>query len=388
MKGSIKRRGSSWRGRVEVGVDPATGARKWRSVTRRTKQEVEDEITNISAELQKGTYVDASKVTFAEWLSVWFETAIAGQKRPKTCERYRGIIDGHLVPALRGIPLQKLRAVDLERYYQASKLSPSGLELHHVVIQAALASAKRKHLVVDNEAQLVDVKPWLGRTGDGGSEVREHCWTREESLAFLRAAKEAGPGPAAFYSLLLEIGLRRNEAAGLLWKHIDLEAATLYVEHQLTVGGSSPEFGPLKSGAPRTLDISAELVDLLRAHRSHQAALKLRNRGAYHDHALVFCREWKDLTRGRASLGDPLLVNNIGQREFAKLVKVAEVRRIKFHGLRHTSATLALLAGVPLKVVSFRLGHANVGITADVYSHAIAEVQKDAARKMGALLHG
>jgi integrase len=77
-----------------------------------------------------------------------------------------------------------------------------------------------------------------------------------------------------------------------------------------------------------------------------------------------------------------------GQREFAKLINAAGVKTIRFHGLRHTAATLALLAGVPVKVVSERLGHSKTSITLDLYSHVVPGMGKDAAAAVGSLLHG
>ena len=87
-------------------------------------------------------------------------------------------------------------------------------------------------------------------------------------------------------------------------------------------------------------------------------------------------------------LGDPLPVRSIGAREFAKLVKEAGVPSIKFHGLRHTAATLALIAGVDVKTVSFRLGHSKTQITLDLYSHVVPELQKAAVEKIRSVLHG
>ena len=84
----------------------------------------------------------------------------------------------------------------------------------------------------------------------------------------------------------------------------------------------------------------------------------------------------------------PLLMNNLGQREYAKLINVAAVRGIKFHGLRHTCATLLLQAGQPVHVVSERLGHSKVSMTLEVYAHVLPDMQQDAAVAMGALLHG
>jgi integrase len=81
-------------------------------------------------------------------------------------------------------------------------------------------------------------------------------------------------------------------------------------------------------------------------------------------------------------------MNNLGQREYADLIKAADVKRIKFHGLRHTCATLLLQAGEPVHVVSERLGHATVSMTMEVYAHVLPDMQQDAARRLGALLHG
>jgi integrase len=83
-----------------------------------------------------------------------------------------------------------------------------------------------------------------------------------------------------------------------------------------------------------------------------------------------------------------LQLNNIGQREYDRLIKAAKVRRIKFHGLRHTCATLLLQAGTPVHVVSERLGHSKVTMTLEVYAHVLPDMQTEAAATLAALLHG
>ena len=85
--------------------------------------------------------------------------------------------------------------------------------------------------------------------------------------------------------------------------------------------------------------------------------------------------------------GDPLQANNLAERQFNKLIEKAKVRRIKFHGLGHTAATLALLSGVPAKTVQKRLGHKKLEITMDIYAHVLERAQKEAAAMIGSLLH-
>jgi integrase len=134
--------------------------------------------------------------------------------------------------------------------------------------------------------------------------------------------------------------------------------------------------------------LSAETVALLRVHRQHQRELKMANRPHYHDHGLVFSKEWSDLQRKTDCLGHPLQMNNLGQREFTQIIKAAGVRPIKFHGLRHTCATLLLQARTPIHVVSERLGDSKVAMTMEVYAHVLPDMQHEAAATLGALLRG
>jgi len=332
MRGSIRKRGKHYQGRVDIGLDPKTGERRIAYITRDLKSEVQVEITDILAKLRGGEFVDSQKTTFAEWLDRWFEAAIESSKRPRTCERYRGIIDQHLKPVLGHVVLQRLQALDFEHYYKESPLSGATLALHHTVIHSALASAVRKKILNRNEAALVDGKP-RARNRNDTPLIRENCWDADEARRFLKIACGSGPQPAAFYSLALELGLRKNEIAALMWGDTDLEAGTVRVVHQLQKPCSEPNFVPLKSSSARTLDLSPELVELLKAHRQHQSEVKMRNRLAYHDHGLIFAKEGRVTSAER--LGDPLQTNNIAEREFDPMIKNAEVRRIKFHGLRH-----------------------------------------------------
>ena len=107
--------------------------------------------------------------------------------------------------------------------------------------------------------------------------------------------------------------------------------------------------------------------------------LRLLAGTAYHDFGLIFAYE-------EPPFGMPLSANNLGQWEFNRLIKAAGVRKITFHGLRHTAATLMLEQGIPLKVVAERLGHKKPTITLDIYAHALPSMQKAAAEKLGALL--
>ncbi len=238
-------------------------------------------------------------------------------------------------------------------------------------------------MVTRNVATLVTGKPKSTRDHDG-----LQCWDLDEARAFLVAARAAGPQPAAFYALALDIGARKNELCGLRWSDLDLDKGTAQIMRQLLSRGHIPEFGPVKNDTPRTVDLGAETVALLKAHKRAQAEIKMQNRTSYQDHGLVFAKEWGHLYSRKEALGLPLTSGSIGRGEFARIIKAANVRTITVHGLRHTCATLLLKAGVPVHVVAQRLGHKKIQITLDIYAHVLPSMQQDAAERLGALLHG
>ncbi len=240
-------------------------------------------------------------------------------------------------------------------------------------------------LIARNPAALVVGKP---KKKEGHDDVQDNCWEQHEARQFLETAKAAGPQPAAFYTLALDTGARKGELCGLKWADFDFGNGRVCIRRQLVKAGSGPKFGPIKNGKVRFIDLNRQTLALLAKHRIHQAEIKLANGPHYHDHGLVFAKEWGERQRHTDHLGDPLSMNNLGQREYAKLIKQAGVRPITFHGLRHTSATLSLQAGVPVHVVKERLGHKRIQTTLEIYAHAIPSMQKEAAAKLGAVLHG
>jgi integrase len=391
MRGSIRKRYTdSWNIILDIGhqIDPDTGrqkrVQKWFTV-QGTKRDAEKKLAELLHNLHRSEYVEPSKLTVGEWLHEWLDTAIKPpNKRLRTYETYKSVIERHLKPTLGHLRLQQVKPSDLKRYYNEALLSPATLEQHHTLLHSALKAAQLQGLVQRNVASLVIGKP---HRREGRDDVLRHCWEAEEARLFIAAAKELGPQPAAFYTLALDTGARKGELCGLQWSEVELTTGTVAMVRQLIKPGPSPVFGPLKGGESRTISIALETAALLRRHKAHQAELKLANRTQYHDHGLVFAKAWEHVRRHGETLGHPLQMNNIGQNEYRRIIQAAGVRPIKFHGLRHTCATLLLQAGVPIKVVQERLGHKKIEITLNIYAHALPSMQQDAAAKLAALIH-
>jgi integrase len=397
MQGSIKQRSKgSWTLRFDAGygVDPNTGRRRRRQMCetfRGTKRDAQNRLTELLRAQNRGELVEKSKLTVGEWLTEWLEKAVKPPaKRINTYRTYKRIITKKLVPALGAIRLQELKAADLKHYYssQAATLSSTTLSQYHTLISSALKAATLEGLLIRNVASIVVGKPQIRRDH---SDVSGNCWEADEAQKFLVAAKAEGARPAAFHSLALDSGARRGELCGLQWGDLDFDKGTVTFVRQLieTDDTGAPVFGLIKNDMPRTVDLSAETVALLKEHKRHQAELKMANRTIYKDHSLVFAKEWGERRNQRKDfLGLPLQANNLGEREFARIAKAANVKRISIHGLRHTSATLLLKAGVAPHVVQQRLGHKRIEMTLGIYAHALPSMQQDAARRLGSLLYG
>jgi integrase len=239
-------------------------------------------------------------------------------------------------------------------------------------------------LVARNEAGLVTNKPRAPLQ----SAADTNCWTADDAAQFLRTAHEAGAQSAALWTLALDTGMRRAELAGLTWSDVDLRQGRVRVRQQLLRGGAEPVFVAPKGKRTRTISVAPETVDRLKVHKAHQAQLKMRHRQDYRDLGLVFAKEpTVDGRRQAEAFGTPIAVNTIAERELNGLIQSAGVPRITVHGLRHTSATLLLQAGVPTHVVQQRLGHKDASTTMDVYGHVLPGQQEDAARRLADLLY-
>ncbi len=172
--------------------------------------------------------------------------------------------------------------------------------------------------------------------------------------------------------------MRRRELLGLRWKDVDLDGARLSVRQQLVRAAEQVTFGPPKTKAGRrSISLDPGTVAVLRAHQKAQQRERWNFGEAYEDHDLVFCRP-----DGHSH--DPDVITH----QFERAVYAAGVKRIRFHDLRHTHASLLLQANVHPKVVQVRLGHSSIMVTLDRYSHVIPNMQDEAAAKFGAVVDG
>lgn len=384
VDGIIKRSRGRYTLVLELGyeTDLVTGARKrkqkWQSFraapgTRETTADKQARARRIQLlnEINSGTFIDQSSVTVIEFLRSWLESSVKPpMRRPATYNLYRTIVENHVARrALGAMLIQKVRPSDIERYLGGlTKAAPATVALHYSVLHSAFRRAVRDRLVV--ATPMIEIERRKPSRDARRIRARAQCWSLDEVRAVLDAAAEAGTQVAAFFALALDTGARKGELLGLAWSHVNLDDATVTIERQITSRRGVPTFGPTKTDKARVLDVDANTVARLRAHKAAQAEMKMRNRMAYQDLGLVFAKEPADLQTRHAALGEPM-TGILDGRHFRAVVRAAGVRPITVHGMRHTVATALLSAGRPVHEVAELLGHAKPSMTLDVYAHAM-----------------
>lgn len=248
----------------------------------------------------------------------------------------------------------------------AAGFSTKTVSYVHQVLRTALSLAVRWDMASRNVAKLVD-KPRVERKPI-------NPFTPEEARRFLQAIR--GQRLEALFSVALALGLRQGEALGLRWDDIDFAAGTLRVSNQLQrIDHRLVLVPPKTSKSRRTLVMPRLIVDTLLEHQKRQVAEKLWAGSAWREAGLVFANR----------AGGPIQAKRVIE-QFHQTLTDAGMRRIRFHDLRHSCATLLLVQGVSPRVVMEVLGHSEIALTMNAYSHVVPELQRDAADRMQSIL--
>ncbi len=377
MRGGTRKRGDTWTWYFDA-VDPVTGKRRQRSKGGfRSKREAQAALSEALAAYRAGTLVEASRLTLGVFLDEWLPT-MAGNLEPNTHEVYGHYARAYIKPRLGHVRLQQLTATNLRALYtdlaasggrRGQGLKPKTVKNVHTLIHRALEDAVDQGLVTRNVAALRSARPpKLER-------VERAVWSPEDLRSFLKAME--ADRLAALWLLLATTGLRRSEALGLPWRAIDLESGQLTIVQKLVTIAGKPaiRLGTKSPAGRRSIALDPATVAALKAHHERQLEERRARGGAWQDHGLVFTRED----------GTPLRPTQL-TRMFARLVRAVGLPNLTLHGLRHTYATASLQAGVDVKVVSQRLGHANTAITSDLYQHVLKAMDAKAANAVARLI--
>ena len=390
MRGHVRKRGSTWSIVYDERPEPRTGERRQRERGGyATREEAEDKLVEAVAAVRSGGYVEPAKVTVNQFLTDWIDRKAEDDLEPSTATSYRQKIDRYLCPRLGTLRVQDLdvaviedalRTIHREGGRKGQPLSLRTVRYCRFILASALDDAQRRSLREDNPAKLARV-PTRERPEWTPRSAPQQPWSVAEVQRWLDVAME--DRLAALWITYVRSGARRGELLAVTWADLDLDAGTLDVRRtripvQTDEGRQVYDKPKPKSAASRrTIPLDEENVRVLKMHRTEQAHERLAAGEAWVDEDRVFCRED----------GSGLDPDGVSAR-FRELCEEAGVRRVRLHDTRHGMASLMLAAGVPVEVVSQRLGHARISVTYDMYTHPDDEQQRQAADVFGRLLAG
>jgi integrase len=377
MRGSTRKRGSTWTAYWDLEPDPLTGKRRQTSKGGfKTRKAAQAHLATVVGQVNAGTCVEPAKLTLTAYLEGWLGVQ-RSRLRESTHASYCAVLRGRVVPELGSIALDRVSTADVDRVYAKllregradgkGGLSARSVRYTHTVLRRAFRDAVRKRLIRLDPTDAADPP-----SVSAARAPTMRTWTGEQIGRFLAALVE--DRLFAAWRLAASTGMRRGEVLGLRWRDLDLDAGRASVAQTLIEGEGTPRVSKPKGGRGRAVALDAETVCALREHRKAQLAERMLLGPAWTDNELVFCRED----------GTPIWPRSFS-RAFKAHTKTTGLPTIRLHDLRHSWATIALGAGVHPKLVQERLGHAAISITLDVYSHALPTMHEDAAATVASL---
>lgn len=315
------------------------------------------------ADWEKGNHINPSTLSFGEYITEWLKNK--KDIGDKTRHTNNGHIKNHIVPAIGGIPLQKLSFEDIEFLVaeMKKKILPNGKKLADGTIrkvfnlvQTALRAAVKRELILKNPIDKLDKgskpKP---------SKPKYDYWSVQEVNDFFGRLEHR---LKVLFILAIYTGMRRGEILRLRWKDINFQTRQIRISKSKTDAGE------------RSITTSNFVIKTLTDHFNQVLEDKNKYNDNYIDNQFVVCNH----------LGIPISSSNF-HKFWTRKLEATGARKIRFHDLRHTCASLMFSAGVHPKVVQEMLGHSSIKVTLDMYSHMMPNMQADAATVMENLLN-
>ena len=363
-EGSIhKRSNNTWRAQISL-----QGRRI--STTTKTKAEALVWLRKMQDEVEHGLSFESTQVTLKYFMDEWL-VSVEQTLRFSTFTQYKQITYQHIVPYLGNYRMRDLQPSHIQKMYNDMVKQGRGyrtIYLSHAILHRALVQAVKLGLLLRNPDDAT-IPP--------KSKQKEMQFLNEDQVQrLLITAERMDDRFFALYYLAIATGMRLGEILGLKWDDIDLNQGIIKVQRQLTKCRTGFEFTSPKTNAGiRQINLGSKTIEVMQSHLQRLQAEKLIAGDSWKDNNIVF----------PSTIGTPMNRSNLRKR-FQTALRNAGLPSIRFHDLRHTAASLMLNNGIPVIIVSKRLGHARASITLDVYGHLIPSKQQEAAILMDQLL--
>lgn len=379
---------NSWQLVLSLGNDSLTGKRRQECRSfKGTKTEARRALAEFRREVEQGLKLDADKVTFGEYAKQWIDAREAsGRLAPATIARNKEVL-AHLLRHFEAVPLGDIDATTVRNLYivlaNEGVGQPTMVKVA-IVLKQILGQAVNDDIILRNPCDRVEAprqqKSRKGSALDKAGVARLVAALKEEeskSYPLARLPQQKHTTDMAHTTaarLALAAGLRRGEVLGLSWADVNFDNGELSVQHTLCKTTGELKDPKTESGR-RVIALDAQMVDDLSRWKATQGKYLLSI-------GIAQSRETPVVTN---EVGERMDGNNLARwwRAFRSKYGFEDLR---FHDLRHTHATMLVSGGLNIKAVSSRIGHASVGITLDLYSHAQREDDVKAAQIIGQIM--
>ncbi len=360
-----------WQGRVTVGYD-SNGKQIQRSISAKTQSELVKKISEMSADVRNGTYLENNSITVSEWLNTWLSTYL-NHVAQNTAHEYRQKLERYIIPALGEIKLQKLTNKNVQdcinRVLYAPKsaggkgLSPKSIKDIYGVFHVALNKAVEIRIISSNPAENCSLPRVVS--------MNRPFYDISDIELFLEAIH--GHCHEIYYKTLLFTGIREAEGLGLTWDCVDFTKNLIHIDKQLVRNRSTGEyfFAPPKDMEYRTLAVPESLMDLLRMQKFREAE-KCKACGEFW--------EKKNLVFSNPTGG--YLSYRTVYDCYKRIVRKIGLPEMRVHDLRHAYASLALDNGDDIKTLQENLGHATAAFSLKVYAYSSSSMKTASANRM------
>jgi integrase len=366
--GQIIARGqSTWLVRVYLGRDSQTGTRKYHNQTIHGPFREAQRFLNLRLQQRdNGRVSRAAVLSLNQLLDQWLSTVVKARVRTRTFRDYEALLRLNIRPVLGGRLIGTISQMEMQSLYAQMferGLSARTIEYTNAVLRSAFRQAVRWKMLAEDPCTGVDL-PRMKRKEMEALSV-------EECRRFLGVAEKSEWFP--LLALALTTGMRPSEYLALKWSDIDWQRGTASVCRTIQTTGSEWTFDDTKrKRSRRIVKLQNFVLKALQELGEKQQGEREGNWSTMHE--LIF-----------VSPAGPLKQRTV-KREFRRLLAIAGIRSVRLYDLRHTAATLAIAAGVSVKVISDQLGHASISFTLERYSHVLPSIQDEAAAKVERLL--
>lgn len=376
MAGRIEERSKNrWRLTVSGGFDE-TGKRirHTKTITAFSRHEAEKELAKFVTDIER-KLVAVKKETLEAFVLDWWDKYAKPNLSPNTKERYKSLLNLYILPALGHLKLEQIEPKHLVKFYNMLQEDgirhdnkPGGLSARTITHCYKLLSAILETAI---QWQYLTVNPTRRVKPPKIEQKQLDCYTEEQVIKIMQCLSQEDIQHQAIINLAIATGMRRGELMALEWEDIDWENKTIEISKSVnTINGIRVTKSP-KNGKFRTITVPDRVLKILKEHKKQKGVARL-NLGA----------EWQGAkTVFTDNLGNPMYPEHIS-KYWQRFTKRNNLPYIRFHSLRHTSATLLIAQGVHAKTISSRLGHSDISITMDIYGHALERADREAANKL------